>query len=101
MKPISENVDNLLKNILIKKNPVLAAIILNWSNIIGKELSTNTNPFKITQSRENNCKINVLHIEVNNASLSMQISYQQEIILERISIYLGFRAINKIKLIVV
>lgn len=101
MKPISDNVYSLLKNILIKKNPILAAIIFNWSNIVGKELSTNTNPFKITQSRENNAKINVLHIEANNASLSMQVFYQQEIILERISIYLGFRAINKIKLIVV
>ena len=39
-------------------------------------------------------------VEVSNAATSVEIAFQQEIIIERLSVYMGYKAINKIRTIV-
>jgi len=41
-----------------------------------------------------------LYIASDNSSASMEIAYQQELILERIAIYLGYKAVHKIRFLV-
>ena len=100
MKPISENIDYLLRRILIKKDPILAEIMINWAKIVGLKFSSHTSPFKISKGREKSNNINVLHVKVTNSSLSMELSFQQDIIIERMSVYLGFKPVSKLKLII-
>jgi len=100
MKPISNDINNLIKKIFNKQHPLLAEIIVNWSKIVGFKFSQNSSPIKINNSKEKGVLINILYVEVENSSLSMEMSFQQEIIMERIAVYLGFKAIHKLRIIV-
>ena len=100
MKPISDDIKNIIKKIFNTQHPLLAEIIVNWSKIVGLKFSRNSTPIKINTSKEKGLLINILHIEVENASISMEMSFQQEIIIERIAVYLGFKAIHKLRLII-
>jgi len=100
MKPITYDINKIIYKIYKKKHPLLAEIMLNWQKIVGLKYSNNTWPLKISSIREKQQKINILLVEVNNSSLSMEMSFQQDIIIERMAVYLGFKGINKIRMIV-
>ncbi|MBN8522411.1 MAG: DUF721 domain-containing protein [Rickettsiales bacterium] len=100
MKPIIENVNKIIYKIYKNKNPVLADIIINWPKIVGVKYSQNTLPLKINTLRDKNKKINILMVEVSNAATSVEIVFQQDIIIERLAVYMGYKAINKIRTIV-
>lgn len=100
MKPISEDINQLVRKIFVKKDPILAEIIINWAKIVGLKFSRIAFPIKISRSYEKRNKINVLHVQASNSSLSMEMSFQQDIIIERMTVYLGFKAVDKLKLIV-
>lgn len=100
MKPIIENVNKIIYKIYKNKNPILAEIIVNWQKIVGVKYSQNTLPLKISTIRDQNQRINILMVEVNNAATSVEIAFQQEIIIERVAVYMGYKAINKIRTIV-
>jgi hypothetical protein len=100
MKPIIENVNKIIYKIYKNKNPVLADIVINWPKIVGVKYSQNTLPLKINTLRDKNKKINILMVEVSNAATSVEIAFQQDIIIERLAVYMGYKAINKIRTIV-
>jgi len=100
MKPIIENVNKIIYKIYKNKNPILAEIIVNWQKIVGVKYSQNTLPLKINTIRDKNRRINILMVEVSNAATSVEIAFQQEIIIERLAVYMGYKAINKIRTIV-
>ncbi|WPY00764.1 DUF721 domain-containing protein [Candidatus Trichorickettsia mobilis] len=100
MKPIIDDINKIILNIVGKKDPLLAEIMMNWTKIVGGDFSQKSSPFKISTYREKGIKINVLYIKTDNAALSLEISFQQELIIERIAVYLGFKAIHKLRLII-
>ena len=100
MKPIIENVNKIIYKIYKNKNPVLADIIINWPQIVRVKYSQNTLPLKINTLRNKIKTINILMVEVSNASTSVEIAFQQDIIIERLAVYMGYKAINKIRTIV-
>ena len=100
MKPLMIEVNKLVHKVFKRQHPILAEIIVNWGKIVGIKFSQNSSPLKITTSREKGKKINVLYITSDNSSASMEIAYQQELILERIAIYLGYKAVHKIRFLV-
>jgi hypothetical protein len=100
MKPLINEVNKLVHKVFRRQNPILAEIIVNWGKIVGIKFSQNNSPLKVTTSKEKGKKINILHIASIDSSSSMEIAYQQELILERIAIYLGYKAIHKIRLVV-
>lgn len=100
MKPIIDNVNKLIYKIYKAKDPLLAEIIVNWSKIVGAKYSNHSAPLKVIKIREKNQNLNILFIEIDNAPLSMEINFQQDIILERMAVYLGYKAIHKIRTII-
>jgi hypothetical protein len=100
MKPLMIEVNKLVHKVFKRQHPILAEIIINWGKIVGIKFSQNSSPLKITTSREKGKKINILYIASDNSSASMEIAYQQELILERIAIYLGYKAVHKIRFLV-
>ncbi len=97
MKPVFKHVDQLVKNVFNKQHPILGEVILNWGGIVGTKFSLKSSPLKITSLRSKGKKLNILHIAAENSSVSMEMSYQQDIIIERIAVYFGYKAIEKIK----
>lgn len=99
MRPIIDEINKIILNIFGRKNRVLAEIIINWGKIVGMEYSSKASPFKITPVKEHGYKINILHIIVENSSVQTLMSYQQGVIIERIAVYLGYKAIHKLRFI--
>lgn len=100
MKPIIENVNKIIYKIYKSKNPLLAEVIINWQKIVGAKYIYNTLPLKISTTRDKKQKVNILIVEVNNAATAVEITFQQEIIIERLAVYMGYKAINKIRTII-
>ena len=100
MKPIISDINKIIYKIYKTKHPILGEIIINWSKIVGIKYSNNTAPLRISTIREKKKNINILLVEVDNSSTSVEISFQQDIIIERIAVYMGYKAINKIRTIV-
>ena len=100
MKPIVNDVNNIIRNVFRKQHPILAEIVVNWGKIVGVKFSKNSIPLKIISSKESGKRINILYISSDNSSASMEISYHQELIIERIAVYLGYKGIHKIRFLV-
>lgn len=95
---LSESLNLLLRKVIGKKNKVLAEIIINWNKIVGAEISAHASPIKIYTIREKSQELNVLLIHTASSAIGLKLSYQQEIIIERIAIYFGHKAIHRIKI---
>lgn len=100
MKPIQNEVNHILRKIFRRKHPILAELIINWEKIVGVKFSKNTEPVKIVTSKEKTVKINILQIRVPNASVSVELSFMQDVLIERIALYLGYKAVHQIRIIV-
>ena len=100
MKPIVNDINKLIHSIFKRQNPILAELIINWGKIVGVKFSSQSNPLKITISTEGGTRINILHVAVDSSSVSMELAYQQELMIERIAICLGYKGIHKIRLLV-
>ena len=100
MRPIINAIDEIIFKIYKNKHPILGDLIMHWRDIVGLELSTGSTPIKITSNVINGKKTNNLYISVENSSISLELAYKQDIIIERISVYLGYKAIHKIKLLI-
>lgn len=100
MKPLGDEVNKIIRGIFRKQNPILAELIVQWPKIVGAKFSTSSFPIKITRYTENRQKKSQLHIGCQNSALSMEMSFHQDIIIERIAVYLGYKAIHKVKIVV-
>jgi hypothetical protein len=100
MKLISQNINSIVRKILQKQHPLFAEILLNWDKIVGVKFKGKTRPLKISISKEKGININILQVIADNPSVSLELSYQQDIIIERIAVYLGCKGIQKLRIIV-
>ncbi|GAB4163842.1 MAG: hypothetical protein Tsb006_3180 [Rickettsiaceae bacterium] len=100
MRLLADEVNKIIHKVFKRQHPILAEIIVNWGKIVGVKFSTKSSPIKITTSTEGGKKINILHIAADNSSVSLEMAYQQDLMIERIAIYLGYKGIHKIKLLV-
>jgi hypothetical protein len=96
MKPIAEEIDKVLRNVFAKHSKIFAEIMINWPKIIGAQFGSATTPVKIAHTTNKGVKINILHVRADSAAVSMELTYHQAIILERIAVYFGYKAIDKL-----
>ena len=99
MKLVSDEVNKLLRNVLKKQHPILSEIMMNWGSVVGGKFSSNSVPWKIMRAKESRHQINILYIMADNSSVAMELAYQHNLIIERITIYLGYKAIHKVKIV--
>ncbi|WP_168464612.1 DciA family protein [Wolbachia endosymbiont of Ctenocephalides felis wCfeT] len=78
----------------ISKNEIL--LILNWRNIVGKEIAECTRPKKILYAQ--NINSGVLHLIVTNGSKALEIQHMISLIIEKITIFFGYKAVYGIKI---
>ncbi|MCC8416959.1 MAG: DUF721 domain-containing protein [Rickettsia endosymbiont of Bryobia graminum] len=97
MKLLSHDINIIIKRVFARQHPLLAEIIINWSKIVGAQFSSKATPLKIVKLKEKGQDINILYVQVENSSIALEISFKQQIILERIAVYLGFKAIHSLK----
>ena len=97
-KLLGDSINYILRRIIGQKNKVLAEIIINWPRIVGVELSGNASPLKIYSTREKGEQINVLMVQADSSAAGLKLSYQQELVIERIAIYFGHKAVHRLKI---
>ena len=100
MKPIQNEVNQILRKVFRRQHPILAELIINWDKIVGIKFSKTTEPVKITTSKEKGAKTNILQVKAYNASISVELSFMQDVLIERIALYLGYKGVHKIRIIV-
>ncbi|MBP7190273.1 MAG: DUF721 domain-containing protein [Rickettsiaceae bacterium] len=96
MKPIADELERVLRPIFARHGKIFAELMVNWQKISGVDLGAKTSPYKITTAAEKGRKINILHVKVANSATGLEFTYQQDIIIERIAIYFGYKAVDKI-----
>lgn len=97
-KLLGDSINYILRKIIGQKNKVLAEIIINWPRIVGAELSSSASPLKIYSTREKGQQINVLIIQADSSAAGLKLSYQQELVIERIAVYFGHKAVHRLKI---
>ncbi|RZI47805.1 DUF721 domain-containing protein [Rickettsiales endosymbiont of Peranema trichophorum] len=78
---------------------VLYKIIGNWSDIVGTRLGSICYPVNMVFGK--NGRGNTLKIAVENPGYAIELHTNERNILERIAMYMGFRAVNKVKVEIV
>jgi len=108
MRPIQEETDKILYRIFKRHHSLLAEIIMKWPKIVGVQFSSCSYPLKLSFLYLPGKKMNtgknqqrfLLYIVVADNATAISINYQQNLILERIAMYLGYKVIDKCKIIV-
>ena len=97
-KLLGDSINFILRRIIGQKSKVLAEIIINWPRIVGADLSSNVSPMRIYSAREKGEQVNVLLVQADSSAVGLKLSYQQELVIERIAIYFGHRAVHRLKI---
>ncbi|XVN41570.1 MAG: DciA family protein [Rickettsia endosymbiont of Argas persicus] len=97
MKLIKDDIYKIVRHIFAKQHPLLPEIMFNWNKIVGFNFSVKTTPLKIITYTYKKQKINSLIVQIEDDATAALFPYYEEMILERITIYLGFKAIHKMK----
>jgi hypothetical protein len=96
-KLLGESINKIVRKAIGGDNKILGEMLINWHRIVGEEIAEATLPRSIFSAREKGRQINILYININNAAYGLKIAYQQEIIIEKIAIYFGYKAVHKIR----
>ena len=85
-----------LKKTIVDKANVYSKIINNWKGIVGNELFDACFPISFNSIKNSNIKR--LNIEVKRGR-EVDVEYARNTIIEKINKFLGYKFVNKIKLI--
>lgn len=80
-------------------SPIYSKIVSDWSLIVGEQLKDKATPIHIRfpKGKSNN---GTLSLEVLNPCYGLEVQMMTKTILEKISIYFGYKAISKIKIVI-
>lgn len=93
-RTLAECVDPLTKPVFSRHGMIEARIIRDWQNIVGPELARHSMPKKLAFPR-GRTEEGMLTILVQSG-FALPLQYQTPLILERLAVYFGYRAIARI-----
>lgn len=96
-KLLSEALSKVVRGSIGKGNKTIAEMVINWHKIVGSEIAASTTPSNIYSTKEKGLQINILYINTQSSAVALKLSYQQEIILEKIAVYFGYKVAHKIR----
>lgn len=97
MQQINKHLTTVLRNALSNQHPILSEMLISWHQIVGTKFASATTPMKYISNTHNKRKINILYISTANSGIGMEIAYNENIIIERIAVYFGYKAVDKIQ----
>ncbi len=93
---LGDIVEQSISPMFERKGAVQAKIYSKWSTIVGEGIAQKTSPSKITYAGKEK-SIGTLHINVFSAD-ALEISYMEGVLIEKIAVFFGYKAIDKIKI---
>lgn len=99
LRSISNFVPNIAKSVFGRKTMLFGKLISEWRSIVGEDIAKKATPIEIKYDKSSKKKNQaILHIAANSAD-SLELSYQKDLIKERLNIFFGYSAIRDIKII--
>ena len=95
---LKDSINGILKKIYSHKGEGFAEIVINWGKIVGEEFKSNTSPVNIKYYKRNNITHKTLVISTIDKASILKLKFSEMIILERINNYLGYKAVDEIKI---
>jgi hypothetical protein len=98
VRALSQTLNRITNPIFSKRGFVENKIIIDWVLIVGERLGNFTSPRKISFQKDKTTG-GVLHVDVFDSGMAMEMTYSEPVIIEKIATYFGYKAIAKIKII--
>jgi len=95
---IAKTVNPLAQQLLGEQGLLIADLLSDWQNIVGKELSRFTLPRRLV-FRKNEQINGTLEILTANGAVALETQQRTPQIIEKINVYFGYSAVTKIKMI--
>ena len=99
MRVLSSYLDEAVRKILAKHHPIFAELVISWCKIVGSDLGAKIHPCKFISAQELGREVKILYLQIENPLYSLELSLQQEVIIERISVYFGAQVVDRLRLI--
>jgi len=93
---LSDVIEKATGKAFSKNSKLEKQIYLSWTDIVGRELAQKATPQDVSFARNEKSKT-TLHLCVYD-SFAVEISYMEEVIIEKIAMFFGFKSIEKIKI---
>lgn len=102
-RPLSDLVPGLTKDIFGRKNLLFGKMLSQWAQIAGPEIAAIAMPLDLKFQRKGDKEKGgspqaVLHLAVKPAA-ALELSYQKNLLIERLNVFFGYPAIKDIKII--
>ena len=97
-RPLSDIMPGIARDIFGKKNMLFGKMLAEWPNIAGADIAAKAIPEDLKFSKKNGANQAVLHLAVQSA-YALELSYQKNLLIERLNMFFGYPAIKDIKLI--
>lgn len=108
-RPVADLVPALTKDVFGRKNMLFGKLLAEWEHIAGPEIAAQTTPLELKYSRSGGKKADgaktdktppkaTLILAVQPA-FALELSYQKDLLAERLNVFFGYSAIKEIKII--
>ena len=94
---LKQHIEKSIGNVFGTYGTIYCKIVSDWSLIVGEQLKHKATPIGINFSK-NKSNSATLSLEVLNPCYGLEVQMMTETILEKLSIYFGYKAISKIKI---
>jgi hypothetical protein len=98
LRPISSLLDNVTKPIFKKRGFYEQRLITDWPLIVGQALSAQTIPQKIVSRMVKEEKEGILYVDALSSSAAMQLQFMAPLLIEKIAVYFGYKAVTALKI---
>ncbi len=98
MRKLSNEVNNVVKQIFSKKGKTFIIILQNWSQIVDNKFNQHTCPLNISYRMHKNEEIATLHVMAANNTISFELNFYKTLIIDKINLLCGFKAIHQINI---
>ena len=98
----TKSIASAVEELILKKcekgyiSKIEIRLFLNWNTIVGEEIYKLTKPKKLLFL--DNTNTGILYVTVNSGGAAINIQYIIPIIIEKISMFFGFKVVSKIKI---
>jgi hypothetical protein len=96
-RSLSRTLNNVTNPLFAKRGFVGTKLITDWHLIVGDSVSKHSSPRKLVFAKDKKTE-GILHVDVFDSGMAMELTYTEPVILEKIATYFGYRAIARIKI---
>ena len=110
-RPVSDLVPALTKDVFGRKNMLFGKMLAEWEHIAGPEIAAQTTPMELKYSRTGGSKKADGTVKADKTppkatlvlavqpAYALELSYQKDLLAERLNVFFGYPAIKEIKII--